>query len=248
MFRFRHFALVPLCFIALLSRAQVGGDLEAQILYAFHAEDANQLAALVQTLGTQVHENGTDNALRYHLAHAQYRLGLLGVLQHSRGAKVAFNACVDDLKPMVEQDVNSVEPLGLQSACYWQLARLETLEAVLIREKADSRLESAYKLAPRNPRVVFLMATDRLSRSKPGSKENAQAFAQLQLATQLFEGTSATSVDTPGWGHAEAYLELGRQFEARGDLLGARNWIEKSLIVAPDYKAAQRQLASLVAH
>jgi hypothetical protein len=28
--------------------------------------------------------------------------------------------------------------------------------------------------------------------------------------------------------------------------LGARNWIEKALIVAPDYKAAQRQLALLV--
>jgi hypothetical protein len=28
--------------------------------------------------------------------------------------------------------------------------------------------------------------------------------------------------------------------------LGARNWIEKSLIAAPDYKAAQRQMALLV--
>jgi len=63
----------------------------------------------------------------------------------------------------------------------------------------------------------------------------------------LFEATSATSVEVPGWGHAEAYLEVGRQLEARGDVLGARNWIEKALIVAPDYKAAQRQLATLVA-
>jgi Tfp pilus assembly protein PilF len=72
------------------------------------------------------------------------------------------------------------------------------------------------------------------------------AFAQLQLAAQLFDGTSATGIDTPGWGHAEAYLALGSQLQARGDQLGARNWIEKSLIAAPDYKAAQRQLALLV--
>ena len=39
-----------------------------------------------------------------------------------------------------------------------------------------------------------------------------------------------------------------RSCNARGDLLGARNWIEKSLIVAPDYKAAQRQMATLVRH
>ena len=40
----------------------------------------------------------------------------------------------------------------------------------------------------------------------------------------------ATNIDTPGWGHAEAYLALGRELQARGDHLGARNWIEKSLI------------------
>jgi hypothetical protein len=38
---------------------------------------------------------------------------------------------------------------------------------------------------------------------------------------------------------------MGRELQARGDTLDARNWIEKSLIAAPDYKAAQRQLASL---
>ena len=65
---------------------------------------------------------------------------------------------------------------------------------------------------------------------------------------QLFDVTSATSIDTPGWGHAEAFLALGRELQARGDQLGARNWIEKALIAAPDYKAAQRQLALLVRH
>jgi hypothetical protein len=43
-------------------------------------------------------------------------------------------------------------------------------------------------------------------------------------------------------------LALGRELQARGDQLGARNCIEKSLIVAPDYKAAQRQLALLTRH
>jgi tetratricopeptide (TPR) repeat protein len=247
MFRFRLLVLLPLGLAGLLSQAQVGGDLEAQILYAFHVEDANQLTSLIQTLTTQVHENASDNALRYHLAHAEYRLGILDVLKHARGAKAALENCVDELKPILAQDVNSVESLTLQSACYWQLAHLEKLEAVLLRSHAEARLGDAYKLAPRNPRVVFFMASDALSRAKPGSKDYAQALAQLELAAQLFEATSATSVEVPGWGHAEAYLEVGRQLEARGDVLGARNWIEKALIVAPDYKAAQRQLATLVA-
>jgi tetratricopeptide (TPR) repeat protein len=246
MFRFRSLVLLPLCLAGLMAQAQVGGDLEAQILYAFHVEDANQLTSLIQTLTTQVHENASDNALRYHLAHAQYRLGIVDEIKHARGAKAALESCVDELKPLLAQDVNSVESLALQSACYWRLAHLEKLEAMLLRSQAESRLRDAYRLAPRNPRVVFLMAADAISRAKPGSKDYAQALEQLELAAHLFEATSATSIEVPGWGHAEAYLEVGRQLEARGDVLGARNWIEKALIVAPDYKAAQRQLASLV--
>jgi hypothetical protein len=100
-------------------------------------------------------------------------------------------------------------------------------------------------MAPRNPRVVFLDAMNGLARSKQNSAEHQVAFAQLQLAAQLFDEAPATRIDAPGWGHAEAYLALGRELILRGDRLGARNWIEKSLIVAPDYKAAQRQLALL---
>jgi tetratricopeptide (TPR) repeat protein len=146
----------------------------------------------------------------------------------------------------LEQDVKSVEVLALQSACYSNLVRYKKFEAVLFRSRAADRLRSAFMLAPKNPRVLYLSAIDALARAKPGSPEAGAAFEQLELAAQLFEQTSATTIESPSWGHAEAYLELGRQLELRGDVLGARNWIEKALIVAPDYKAARRQLASLV--
>jgi tetratricopeptide (TPR) repeat protein len=245
---FRTLVALSLCLAGLSAHAQTGGDLEAQILYAFHTEDSNQLADLVQTMTTQEQSGSADNALRYHLAHAQYRLGLLDGDKPEHNAESAFADCIEQLKVVLGQDPNSVESLALQSACYSNLARLRKVEAVLLRSRAADRLASAFKLAPHNPRVELLRATDGLARSRPGSSENAQAFAQLQLAAQLFEQTSATSVDAPGWGHAEAYLELGRQLQAHGDVLGARNWIEKALIIAPDFKAAQRQLATLVRH
>ena len=37
----------------------------------------------------------------------------------------------------------------------------------------------------------------------------------------------------------------GTQLQVKGDVLGARNWLEKSLLAAPDYKAAQREMAAL---
>ena len=68
---------LPLSLAATLGCAQEGGDLQAQILYAYQTEDTNQLANLMQNLGNQVKAGGADAALRYHLAHARYRFGLL---------------------------------------------------------------------------------------------------------------------------------------------------------------------------
>jgi tetratricopeptide (TPR) repeat protein len=244
---FRTLLLVVLCCASLGAHAQAGGDVQAQILYAFHAEDSNQLASLVQTLSTQ-EQGGGDPALRYHLAHAWYRLGLLDGDRRGHNAARAFSSCIDELKPLLEQEPNSVESLALQAACYANLARFARLEAVVLRSRASDRLARAVGLAPRNPRVLLLDARDALARSKPGSAQNARALGELGLAAQVFEQTSATRIDAPGWGHAEAYLELGRQLQSQGDVLGARNWLEKSLIIAPDYRAAQRQLATLMGH
>jgi tetratricopeptide (TPR) repeat protein len=248
--RLMGWALVSwmLTFAAANVPAQEGGDMQAQILYAYQTEDMNALANLVQNLSNQVKAGGADAALRYHLAHADYRFGLLAQGPRAAAAAAAFSDCVDELKAVLEQDVKSVEALVLESACYSELAKHRRLEAVLLRSKAGERLDGAFKLDPHNPRVIYFKAEDDMVRSKSGSAERERAFAELQQAAKIFDQTSATRNDVPGWGHAEAYLALGTQLAARGDALGARNWIEKALIVAPDYKAAQRQMASLVRH
>jgi tetratricopeptide (TPR) repeat protein len=234
--------------VAVPGRAQEGGDLQAQIVYAFDVEDTNLLVNLVQTLATQASSGGADQALHYHLAHAQYRLGLLLGEKRPKEAVAAFGDCVDQLKRVLQQDPTSAEALALQSACYDGQAKYKSMEAVLLRSHATERIGAALRVAPRNPRVLYLAAVGQFARSKPGSAENQRAFNTLELAVQLFDQSPATGIETPSWGHAEAYLELGIQLQSRGDLLGARNSIEKALIVAPDFKAAQRQLANLVRH
>jgi tetratricopeptide (TPR) repeat protein len=165
--------------------------------------------------------------------------------RHAHAAEAAFSDCIDELKPAIDKDVKSAESMVLQSACYSGLADLKSLEAVLLRSRAADRLSAALKLQPRNPRAVLLSAMQDLRHAKPGSPEAQRGLAELRSAAELFEQSSGTSDDAPGWGHAEAYLALGRELQTRGDHLGARNWIEKALIAAPDFKTAQRQLASL---
>ncbi|MDP9083071.1 MAG: hypothetical protein M3N50_04830 [Pseudomonadota bacterium] len=245
MFSARNF-LLSAALLATAVFAQQGGDLQAQILYAYQSEDTNSLADLIQNLHSSIATDGGDASRRYHLAHAQYRMGLAAGGSRARAAESAFGDCIEVLKPLLQQDVKSAETLALQSACYAKLADLRKLQAVLLRSRAADRLKAALDLGPHNPRVVFLSALDGLARTRAGTPEHQQAFAQLQLAAELFEKSSATDIDAPGWGHAEAYLALGRELQLRGDPLGARNWIEKSLIAAPEYKAAQRQLALLL--
>jgi tetratricopeptide (TPR) repeat protein len=236
--------MATLCLPAAV-HAQQGGDVQAQILYAFQTEDDNSLRDLIQNLSNQVKADPKDLSLRYHLAHAQYRFGQLQKARRAGEAANAFSDCIDELKPAIDDTVKSAESMALQSACYSELADLKSMQAVLLRSRSADRLKAAEKLAPRNPRVLLLAATRELERAKPGSSDRQQAFVRLQLAAQLFDQTPATDIDAPGWGHAEAYLALGRELQSRGDRLGARNWTEKSLIAAPDYKAAQRQLSSM---
>jgi len=224
----------------------MGGDLEAQILYAYQTEDVNELADLRQMLTAEVKDDGADMALRYQLGNADYRYALLAKPKDARTASQAFADCAEQLKIVDTHDDHEVEGLVLESACLGELAVYRKLEGVLLRAAAAERLARAYKLAPRNPRVLLLHASNGLAHAAPGSPEAAEAFAELRLAAELFEQSSATSVDTPGWGHAEAYLALGREYLQRGDVLAARNWIEKSLLAAPDYRAAQRERAALV--
>lgn len=225
--------------------AQEGGDTQARIEYAYQTEDSNSLASLIQNLTSQAKSEGGDSALRYHLAHAQYRMGQILHEHRAHGAEAAFADCIDELKPVLEKNGKSAEGLVLQSACYSGLAELKSLEAVLLRTRGADRLQAALKLEPRNPRALLLSATRNMQYAKPGSAERQRGLAELQAAAQSFEQSSGTSIETPGWGHAEAYLALGRELQTRGDQLGARNWIEKALIAAPDYKVAQRQLALL---
>ena len=159
--RLMGLALLSLSFAAAVGLAQEGGDMQAQILYAYQSEDTNLLASLVQNLANQVKAGGADAALRYHLAHAEYRFGLLVQGKRAGEAAPAFSDCVEQLKSILAQDVKSAEALVLQSACYGELAKRRRLEAVLLRSKADERLNAAFKLEPRNPRVLYFVAEER---------------------------------------------------------------------------------------
>jgi tetratricopeptide (TPR) repeat protein len=248
MFQLKHLVVLIGIAASAPAAAQLGGDLQAQILYAYQTEDLNLLTGLVQTLTTAVKANGDKAAPRYHLAHAEYRLAQIAGERQPRRAEEALADCVAELKAIREHDSQATEALLLESVCLAELGKYRKIQGVLLRTLAAERLARADRLAPTNPRVMLVLAARSLERVESGAGDEAQALAQLQLAAERFEQTFGTNVEEPGWGHADAYLLLGEEYLRRGDLLAARNWIEKALITAPDYKAAQREFDLLARH
>ena len=95
------------------------------------------------------------------------------------------------------------------------------------------------KLEPKNPRVRLvesLVAFDRAGKMPTESRRREEAAR----GHRMFEEARAGASTTPEWGAAEAYAYLGRALFDQRDVVGAREAIERALLIAPDYAYARR--------
>ena len=70
------------------------------------------------------------------------------------------------------------------------------------------------------------------------------AATKLQAVVEAFE-MWAPSLDDPDWGYAEALTALAATALERGQARTARDYIERALLLAPDYRAALDLRATL---
>jgi hypothetical protein len=64
MSKLKYLALLPFLLWGAMANAQHGGDLQAQIVYAYQTEDLNRLEDLVQGLREQINTEGSNASLR----------------------------------------------------------------------------------------------------------------------------------------------------------------------------------------
>jgi tetratricopeptide (TPR) repeat protein len=220
-------------------------DLESRIEYAWFTEDANALRNLIRAAEGDLSKYSATALTRYELGLANYRLGLLLMQSDVAEAATAMAQCVDQLDKALESDEKFADAYALQSACYAGLAELQAWKAMVYAPLSSARMEKAIKLSPVNPRIALLSGlTDRgLPKAFGGDKARAQA--KFAHAVQLFEEGGEHDPAGPGWGAADAYLQVGRGMAEAGDTLGARNALERALIIAPEFAAARRALRQL---
>jgi tetratricopeptide (TPR) repeat protein len=238
-------------------------DIEGRIQYAYYTNDARALNAVLATLKPKPAEGeesaaGSDLSTRaYFRALTHYRLAQVLTTTQKSAAKAAIGDCSDEIDNAV--DALPRVPLGLDESDAGRLQRAEdyALAAACTlagREMSSipfgggrigSRIDEAVKLEPKNPRVRLVEALAAFERAGKDATEKGAAVKKLRAVTQMFETARAGASTTPEWGAAEAYAFLGRALYDQRDAVGAREALERALLIAPDYAFARALMAQI---
>jgi hypothetical protein len=213
-------------------------DVEGRIQYGFYTEDARALSDVVAQLSGP--DGGDDPLLHYYVGFANYRLSAVLAARDKGRAREAAARCVSRMDEAVRAKTHVAEGLALQSACLRELGKLTPWKP-LAGPKSNGYMERAVKLAPKDPRVLLLHALE----NGESGKIDGPAIVKLKKAAEAFEMERQGMDQTPGWGAAETYAYLGRGYLEQGDIVAARDALERALLIAPDYAFARRLLTKI---
>ena len=244
------------------SHAEVWADVEGRIQYAYYTNDARALNGLLTSLkpkaGEGQEESLSDLAMRHYFrALAHYRIAQVTVEAKKSQAKDSIDDCGDEVDEIVdalpklplgvdetdENRVRRVEAYALGTAC--TLAGREMSSIPFTGGRIGSRIDEAVLLEPKNPRVRLIEALALYERAGKDAAQKAAALKKLQAVTGMFEAARAAAPSTPEWGAAEAYAFLGRALFDQRDVVGAREALEHSLLIAPEYAFARQLMAKI---
>jgi hypothetical protein len=228
-------------------------DLAGRIDYGYYVDDAQAIANARAPLARM---SDDDFNVRYYRAFAAFRLAQLSV-QHGKSA-AAFGAdCVKDAtveetgerltRAQAEAKAKaSAEAWILVAACSGLAAmRPEPGRALEQDRRGEQALARAKELDASNPRIALVdawLVSLRPAAAEPEARD--EASKKLAAAVAAFDAWSPPQ-DAPDWGAAEALAALAEVSLARGEVRGARDLIERALLLAPDYKLAVELRARL---
>jgi hypothetical protein len=220
-------------------------DLEGRIQYGYYTEDRRALQNIADNIALD-ESHGQWHA--YYAGLVYWRLAQLTAQAPPEGKAASVSQlaqrCTRELDPALEEHDDFVEGLALRSACL--AAPLSDGGLHLPGHRPRKDVERALTLAPRNPRALLVDALSdyQLPPSLGGNPE--RALTELRRAVAAFESERAGPEPMPGWGAAEAYTLLGQDLLAHNDPVGARDALERALLLAPDYAQARRLMATII--
>ena len=260
-------ALVIACGFASQAFAQAPptdwADVEGRIQYAYYTNDARALYGVLTSLkpkpaeGEEAAGEADASTRGYFRALAHYRLAQVLTTTKKSKAKEAIGDCGDEIDkavaalPKIPLGLDETDDARRQRAEDYALATACTLAGREMSSlpfgggRIGSRIDEAVKLEPKNPRVRLVEALAAFDRAGKDVPEKAAALKKLRVVTQMFEVARAGASTIPEWGAAEAYAFLGRALYDQRDVVGAREALERSLLIAPDYAMARALMSQI---
>lgn len=226
--------------IAQSSREELS-DLAGRIEYAFYSHDKPSLQQALEALQKadvdDAHRAEQLNSLDY----GRWKLAQLYAddKMHGEAGELA-EQCTGTVDIKAFSKKAKAEHEALLAACYEVLAEVRFVRTLWYRNAVDDHLQQAAKYDSGNLQVLF---ADAWIRAHHDPSEPA-TYAALKKSVAAFADNAGRLQDT-GWGYAEALYLLGKAELSRHDNLAARNALERALVIAPDYAAAQTSLKQL---
>jgi len=179
--------------------------------------------------------------LHYYLGYCNHQLNIYyrynpnSTKADKKTADKLVEAGIQHLEKAIQLDKNFAEAYALVASLYGEKIGSNPLLGMSLGPKSGVFMEKAIKLAPENPRVVYL---DAISKNFTpamfgGSKE--KAISGLYQAGELFVKWQSSDPLAPEWGHAECYAWLGNILTEQKKFVEARAAFEKSLALRPNY-------------
>nr|WP_298717965.1 hypothetical protein [uncultured Steroidobacter sp.] len=239
--------LLPLL-LAVASSATAGStaefdDLVARLQFSFYTGDSRALENMVTELERFEVDSSLAAAKSYQLAYGQWKLAqLLGEPNDERArtttrsnASKAAKTCVQHAREAIAKEPRMAEIYAIEAACdTYEPGSIQRGSTGCVRSKS---MRTALTLGPDNPRVLFINAL-----CSADAEADPAAIERWRAVVARFEAAPPSQPGKPDWGHAEALTLLGESYLKRGEMVAARDVLERALVLAPDYRQAQKLL------
>jgi hypothetical protein len=220
-------------------------DAAARMQYAFHTRDIRGVEEAIGVVQKIVLPASLKGMKEYFSAYGQWKLAelhtdavLSGRRDERSAASKAAAACVRSAQDATKIDATLAEAFAMESICSAMTAR--PTDALSSGDCSKHRsLRTAQELAPSNPRVMLIAAQ---CSAGTGRAATQASIERLGRVVRAFDTAKPSRPGQSDWGHAEALTMLGEAHLQAGDSVAARDFIERALVIAPDYRKAREML------
>jgi hypothetical protein len=218
-------------------------DAVARLQFAFYTADTRSLEEMLTVLDGFEVDASLAAAKSYQLAYGNWKLAQLysePLDERPRpnaksSASKAAKACVQHARETIAKDPRIADVYAIEAVCDDYASHSLSLRiGGCTRSKS---MRTALTLGAENPRVHFINAV-----CTPEVEGDPGRVDRWRTVVAKFEAAPPSQPGKPDWGHAEALTQLGESYLQRGEMVAARDVLERALVLAPDYRQAQKLL------